>query len=149
MLRSELQAEITANIGEILSEKLIEGNADYNYYLATVKETVNKLAEVQQILYFVFDEGGAEEAYYKDKIPESALDYNKSTTAWRDQVQSGIDSRVASDTIEKGAILECDEERELAIVSVYILDASILYNRQYLVYNDNTTTLQFEQIVQE
>ena len=48
-----------------------------------------------------------------------------------------------------GTILEIDEERELAVVSVYMIVATVLYNRQYLVYSDKDSAFKFEQIVQE
>jgi len=71
------------------------------------------------------------------------------SSQWYWTVVSGINQKITNGTIEKGTILEIDEERELAVVSVYMIVATVLYNRQYLVYSDKDSAFKFEQIVQE
>ena len=71
------------------------------------------------------------------------------TSQWYWTVASGINQKVAAGTIEKGTILEIDEEREFAVVSVYMMVVTDLVNRQYLVYSDKDSAFQFKQITQE
>lgn len=72
-----------------------------------------------------------------------------SSLPWESTVTSGIAAKEAAGIIEKGFIKEINEEKKLAVVEVYIMVATELYNRLYLVYEDKDQAVQFEQIVQE
>lgn len=151
MTKSELLTDIETKLdGTALVSVLIESNPYFNHYSATIKIIKNLVAEVQSVQYFVFDEGtGNEEAYYRIELPISAIDDSLSTNDFRDTVETSIANKITAGQIEKGTITEIDEEKERAVVSVYMIDTAILYNRLYLVWNDKDSVLQFQQIVQE
>ena len=70
---------------------------------------------------------------------------------FRATVETEIATRVAAGNIFLGSIQEIDEDRNFAIVNVYLEDppASGTYkNRLYLAYLDNTAAFQFRQITQ-
>jgi len=83
-----------------------------------------------------------------DEIPLNDV-FGASSLPWYTTVVSGIEAKEVAGAIEKGFIKEINEEKRLAVVEVYIMVSTELYNRLYLVYEDKDLNIQFEQIVQE
>lgn len=153
MTKAELIAEINTNYGPLLEEKHMNPNdpASYGKWYQLLLQVVKNQASFHQVVHIiVYDEGGpTEEAYYKDGMPEDQVDYDNTTTAFREAVETSIQNKVDTGVIEKGSIREIDEEKKKAVVEIYMMDTGTLYNRLYLVWEDNTQTMQFEKIVQE
>ena len=90
----------------------------------------------------------------QDGVVDTQVDdtFTAGSFPFRSTVEAEIASRIAADQIFRGTILEIDEDRDFAIVSVYLEDppASTTYvNRQYLAYLDNVAAFQFRQITQQ
>jgi len=153
MTKAELIAELNTKYGELLESKLMNENDPPSYgkwYLLVFKALRNESAFNQSVHIVVYDEGGAgEAAYYKDGIPPDKIEYNDTTSAFRQAVEDGIAAKVTAGAIEKGSIREIDEEKKMAIVEVYMLDTGTLYNRLYLCWEDTDEIIQFERIVQQ
>lgn len=155
MLRSEIQADIASRFGTIIREDMQNVDSQvtdgYRWYRAMCRLDVGVSSEVMAVNYIVYDEGGAgEAAFYKGALPEKPVTKNEATDSFRQTVKAEIASHEAAGTIKKGTIEYCDEEKELAVVDVYMLDGSSnLVNRKYLAFMDNTETLDFQRIVQE
>lgn len=155
MNKTELITEVE---GRFDGTVITQGDADVqpgtnnNAYHWQVKVVKGMTANVINIPVIVFDEGGSEEAYYRDGIPVyprvEGQTYEASNE-WRDLVAAEIASRKASGSgnLKTARIDWVDEDSRIAKVTGYFDNAGNIEEKEALVYEDNTSTLAFAPIV--
>ena len=157
MNKAALITEIEARYD---GEVIVQGDADVqpgtnnNAYNWQVKVVNGLSANIINIPVIVFDEGGSEEAYYRDGIPvypranpEGTV--NDASSIWRDAVAAELATRKTNGTGDlKTAVIDwVDEENKIAKVTGYFTGTGGVEEKEALVYEDNTSTLAFAPIV--
>lgn len=116
------------------------------WYIAGVYEEKDDMLIRRNIPFYVINEGEPTEiAKYKDTIPINNLP-NISITTFRDIVTEAVNTRIASGNIEKANIDMVNEDKEFATLTVYLLDTNEIVIKQYFVYSDKDSVLQFKVI---